>query len=463
MVLSVRKALRAIPLSPVPAAATQQQRHYLIPRSYKDATVRSSPQLKSGIPTSDSRRRGDVSLGQARGFATNQPKDPKNLPLDGITVVSLEQAIAGPFCTRQLADLGARVIKVERPGDGDFARKYDNRVAGMASHFIWTNRSKESLALDLKKPKSLEVLKRLLAKADVLVQNLVPGATERLGLSFDKLRKKNPGLVVCNISGYGPDGPYSDKKAYDLLVQSEAGLLSVTGSESEPAKVGISIADIASAMYAHQNILAALLRRGKTGEGASIDVSMLESMAEWMSFPMYYSYGGADGPSRTGASHATVYPYGPFPTGSGDCIILGVQNEREWKLFCEHVIGDAELSYDRRFTSNSLRVENRDALRDIICSIFLKYRVEEVLALLDKARIANARMNKAEELWDHPQLKARGRWTEVETPIGPVPALLPPGVASEEEVKMEAVPAVGDHNASILAELGLTEADLLED
>ncbi|KAJ2969058.1 hypothetical protein NUW58_g10079 [Xylaria curta] len=261
----------------------------------------------------------------------------QQLPLEGITVVSLEQAIAAPFCTRQLADLGARVIKVERPGVGDFARAYDTRVNGLASHFVWANRSKESLALDLKQEKDLRVLKKLLYKADVLVQNLAPGATDRLGVSYAKLKNEHPSLIVCDISGYGDTGPYSSKKAYDLLVQSEAGMLSVTGTEMEPAKVGISIADIASGMYAYSGILAALLRRDKTGKGSRVDISMLEAMAEWMSFPMYYAYKGQPAPKPVGASHASMYPYGPFETGGGGSVMLGVQNEREWARLCTEV------------------------------------------------------------------------------------------------------------------------------
>ena len=290
-------------------------------------------------------------------------------PLDGITVVTLEHAIAAPFCTRQLADLGARVIKVERPGTGDFARAYDERVNGMASHFVWTNRSKESLSLDVKHPEAHKVLEKLLEEADVLVQNLAPGAAARLGLSFQALHEKHPQLIVCDISGYGDDpekpGPYRDKKAYDLLIQSESGFLSVTGSQDGPAKAGCSIADIAAGMYAYSSILAALLQRGKTGKGSRIDVSMLESMVEWMSYPLYYAFDGATPPPRAGAAHATIYPYGPFPAGDGKTVMLGLQNEREWAAFCKLVLQQSELATDERFASNSRRVANRQVLRDI--------------------------------------------------------------------------------------------------
>ncbi|RAQ76666.1 CAIB/BAIF family enzyme [Aspergillus flavus] len=385
-------------------------------------------------------------------------------PLSGITVVSLEQAIAAPFCTRQLADLGARVIKIERPGVGDFARNYDTRVNGLASHFVWTNRSKESLVLDLKKPRDHGVLMRLLGKADVLVQNLAPGASARLGLSHEELKAKHPSLIVCNISGYGPDGPYRDKKAYDLLIQSEAGMLSVTGTAQEPAKVGISIADISAGSYAYSNILAAIIQRGNDPEkrGCNIDISMLESMVEWMSFPLYYTYQNAPRPTPTGASHAAVYPYGPFETGDGKSVMLGIQNEREWVNFCEKVLSLPDLMTDERFVNNSLRSQNRDALKEIICEAFSSLTAEKVVTLLDEAAIANGKVNDMQGVWEHPQLKARGRWTEVSTPAGTVPALLPPGLTQGDpgrfSARMDAVPDVGEHNAAILAELGIEDA-----
>ncbi|OWT60322.1 CaiB/BaiF CoA transferase family protein [Candidimonas nitroreducens] len=379
------------------------------------------------------------------------------LPLQDITVVTLEQAIAAPFCTRQLADLGARVIKIERPGSGDFARDYDERVRGLSSHFVWVNRSKESLTLDLKHDAAAEVMLRLLDKADVLVQNLAPGAAARLGLSFDALHERHPGLIVCDISGYGADGPYRDKKAYDLLIQSESGFLSVTGTADEPSKAGCSIADIAAGMYAYSNILAALIQRGKTGQGRRIDVSMLESMAEWMSYPMYYSFDGAPPPARSGAAHATIYPYGPFGTGDGGTVILGLQNEREWQVFCQQVLQRPELAADPRFSSNSRRSQARGELRALILEVFAGLTLEQVVARLDAAKIANARMNGMAEVWSHPQLAARERWVEVGTPAGTIPALLPPGVPDAASARMDPIPALGQHTGAILAELGYGE------
>ena len=382
---------------------------------------------------------------------------PQTRPLDGITVVSLEHAIAAPFCTRQLADLGARVIKIERPGVGDFARVYDQRVDGLASHFVWVNRSKESLTLDLKQPAALAVLKQLIGSADVLVQNLAPGAAARMGLGFDALNAAHPGLIVCDISGYGDNGPYRDKKAYDLLIQSEAGFLSVTGTDAEPSKAGNSIADIAAGMYAYSSILAALMqrdKRGGTGKGSHIDVSMLEALTEWMGYPMYYAYEGATPPPRSAAAHATIYPYGPFAAGDGGTVMLGLQNEREWLLFCEVVMGQPMLATDPRFDSNARRNEHRDALQAIVLGTFASLSTAQVLAKLDEAQIANARMNSMAEVWAHPQLKARDRWRSVETPAGTIPALLPPGRVSSFDYRMDAVPAVGQHTQAILRELG---------
>jgi itaconate CoA-transferase len=379
------------------------------------------------------------------------------LPLEGITVVTLEHAIAAPFATRQLADMGARVIKVERPGTGDFARGYDTRVKGLASHFVWVNRSKESLTLDVKAPEGRRILHELVGRADVLVQNLAPGASDRLGLSFEALHAAQPGLVVCNISGYGPDGPDRDRKAYDLLIQAEAGFLSVTGTEDHPSKAGPSIADIAAGMYAYSNILAALLQRGRTGKGVRIDISLLEALAEWMSFPLYYAYDGAEPPRRTGAFHATIFPYGPFPAGDGREVMLGLQNEREWAVFCKQVLGRPELLEDTRFASNQARVAHREALTGIIVDTFADRTAEAVVALLDKAGIANARVNDMAGLWAHAQLAARGRWRQVGTPAGPVPALLPPGGLGDAEPRMDPVPALGAHSRAILAELGYGE------
>ncbi|WP_373987293.1 CaiB/BaiF CoA transferase family protein [Duganella sp. BuS-21] len=379
-------------------------------------------------------------------------------PLEGITVVALEHAIAAPFCTRQLADLGARVIKVERPGGGDFARAYDGRVDGLSSHFVWTNRSKESITLDVKQAPARAALDALVARADVLVQNLAPGAAERLGLSFEALHARHPRLIVCDISGYGNDGPYRDKKAYDLLVQSEAGLLSITGTPEQPSKAGNSIADISAGMYAYSNILAALIERGKTGKGSHIDVSMLESMVEWMGYPMYYAIDGAAPPLRTGAAHATIYPYGPFPTGDGKTVMFGLQNEREWQVFCSGVLVRAELAADPRFDANAKRVQHRDALRALIVELFAGLTQEQVTQRLDRAQIANARMNDMQAVWEHPQLKARARWTEVATERGSVPALLPPGRKDLDAARMGPVPALGQHTDAILAELGLDAA-----
>ena len=381
-------------------------------------------------------------------------------PLDGITVVSLEHAIAAPFCTRQLADLGARVIKVERPGSGDFARGYDQRVDGLASHFVWTNRSKESLTLDLKQPAADSILEGLLAKTDVLVQNLAPGAAARMGLSFEALHARFPRLIVCDISGYGEGGPYEKKKAYDLLIQSEGGFLSVTGGpgDDEMAKAGCSIADIAAGMYAYTGVLSALMLRDKTGVGSRIDVSMLESLVEWMGYPMYYAYDGATPPPRAGASHSTIYPYGPFPTGDGGTLMLGLQNEREWALFCDKVLLDPALASDERFNANFKRSDNRDVLRQLIIERFASLSLDEVVARLEQAQIANARVNDMHGVWQHPQLRARDRWREVDSPVGKLPSLLPPGRNDAFSPRMDGVPGLGQHTQAILAELGLNDA-----
>lgn len=375
-------------------------------------------------------------------------------PLDGITVISLEHAIAAPFCTRQLADMGARVIKVERPGAGDFARGYDERVRGLSSHFVWTNRSKESLTLDLKHPDAADVMQRLLGSADVLVQNLAPGAAQRLGLSFDALHEKYPKLIVCDISGYGEGGPYERKKAYDLLIQSESGFVSVTGSADAPAKAGCSISDIAAGMYAYTSILNALLLRQRTGLGSRLDVSMLESMVEWMGYPMYYAFEGAEPPPRAGAAHATIYPYGPFPVGDGATIMLGLQNEREWRVFCERVLEQPALADDERYASNSRRTANRESLRDVIVQTFSGLTIEQVTDRLEAAQIANARVNEMKDVWAHPQLQARERWREVPSPAGVLPTLLPPASSNAFTPRMDAVPAVGQHTDAVLASLG---------
>jgi crotonobetainyl-CoA:carnitine CoA-transferase CaiB-like acyl-CoA transferase len=383
-------------------------------------------------------------------------------PLDGTLVVSLEHAIAAPFCTRQLADLGARVIKVERPGVGDFARGYDERVRGLSSHFVWVNRSKESLTLDVKQPAAQEILLTLIARADVLVQNLAPGAAARLGLSAQALKDRNPRLIVCDISGYGADGPYRDKKAYDLLIQSEAGFLSVTGTPEEPAKAGCSIADIAAGMYAYTSILAALLQQQKTGQGAHIDIAMLEALTEWMSYPLYYAFEGESPPQRSGAAHATIYPYGPFRAGDGKIVMLGLQNEREWVAFCREVLLQSDLATEPRFAVNARRHENRAALEAIILDAFRALTAAEVVARLDAAQIANARVNAMEEVWAHPQLAARERWLEVDTPVGRVPALKPPGVVDAFEYRVDRIPALGEHTEAILRELGYADTQIAQ-
>lgn len=391
---------------------------------------------------------------------TDQASSPR--PLDGITVVSFEHAIAAPFCTRQLADLGARVIKIERPKVGDFARAYDARAKGLSSHFVWTNRSKESLALDAKKPGADAIVDSLLAKADVLVQNLAPGAAARMGLSFEALHERFPRLIVCDISGYGEGGPYEQKKAYDLLIQSEGGFLSVTGGagEDEIAKAGCSIADIAAGMYAYTGVLSALHLRNKTGKGSRVDVSMLESLVEWMGYPLYYSFDGAPPPPRAGASHSTIYPYGPFPATPGETVMLGLQNEREWALFCEKVMEKPELVQDERFNSNANRSANRDALREIIVGKFAELGTQEVVDRLDKAPIANAQVNTMKQVWEHPQLRARERWVEVDSPQGKLPALLPPGANRAFEPRMDAIPSIGQHSEAILSELGYSQDEI---
>jgi itaconate CoA-transferase len=375
-------------------------------------------------------------------------------PLDGLLVVSVEQAIAAPFASRQLADLGARVIKIERPGVGDFARAYDHTVQGLASHFVWTNRSKESLTLDLKRPEALDVLQRLVSHADVYLHNLAPGAMSRLGLGSAALRQQHPRLVICEISGYGASGPYRDKKAYDLLVQSEAGLVSITGTSETPSKVGISVADIAAGMYAFSSILAALVRRAATGTGALLDISMFDALAEWMGYPAYYTgYGGTPLP-RTGARHAAIAPYGPYATGDGHVVYLGLQNEREWARFCADVLNQPALARDPRFSSNPSRVEHHDQLETIIVRAFADKTAQQVLDRLDAAHIANARMNTVDEFLDHPQLAARGKWQQVDSPVGPLRALVPPFGFDDVGPKMGPIPAVGEHTDKILTELG---------
>jgi itaconate CoA-transferase len=375
------------------------------------------------------------------------------LPLAGITVVSLEQAVAAPFATRQLADLGARVIKIERPDVGDFARGYDAAVRGLSSHFVWLNRSKESLTLDLKRAEAKMVLQRLLEKADVFLQNLAPGATERLGFVTQELRKKYPRLIICDLSGYGSSGPYRDKKAYDMLIQAETGLISITGTEEAPCKVGISVADIACGMYAYSGILTALLVRSKTGEGVALETSLFDSLGEWMSYAVYYSFGGTP-PQRSGANHATIAPYGPVMSGDNKVVYLGLQNEREWKKFCEVVLESPQLYADPRFDSNAKRVQNRPQLDLVMRQVFQKLTATEIIARLKTVQIANARLNTVQEFVEHPQLKARERWSTVDSPAGPLPALLPPVTMENVETVMNEVPALGQQTNAILAEFG---------
>ena len=375
------------------------------------------------------------------------------LPLAGITVVSLEQAVAAPFATRQLADLGARVIKIERPEVGDFARGYDATVRGLSSYFVWLNRSKESMTLDLKREEAKLVLHRLLEKADVFIQNLAPGATERLGFVTQDLRKKYPRLILCNLSGYGSSGPYRDKKAYDMLIQAEAGLISITGTEETPCKVGISVADISCGMYAYTGILTALLVRSKTGEGVALETSLFDSLGEWVSAAAYYTFGGS-APQRSGANHATIAPYGPVMSGDNKVVYLGLQNEREWKKFCEVVLESPQLSGDARFDSNAKRVQNRPQLDQAMQKVFQKLTAAQIIARLDAAQIANARLNTVEEFVEHPQLKARKRWSTVGSPAGPLPALLPPVTMENVETVLNEVPALGQQTDAILGELG---------
>jgi itaconate CoA-transferase len=381
-------------------------------------------------------------------------------PLEGITVVSLEQVIAGPFATRQLAELGARVIKIERPGGGDAARGYDGTVNGMSSHFIWVNRSKESLSLDVKHAEAKAVLAKLLEKADVFLQNLAPGAAERLGLGAAELRARHPRLVWCGISGYGPSGPYAEKKAYDLLVQCEAGLLSVTGTPDTPSKAGIPVADIAAGMYAFSSILAALLRRGRTGQGATLDITMFEALGEWMGFPGYFTAYGGSPPPRSGAHHATIVPYGPFSAGDGGTVFLSVQNAREFARFCDAVLRNESLKRDARFSSGPARLENRDAMHREIDAVFSKLKTQEVIDRLEAADIANARLNTLQEFWDHPQFEARNRWARVGSPAGEIDALKPPFNMDAFEPRMDPVPGLGSHTEVILQELGYLPAQI---
>jgi itaconate CoA-transferase len=375
-------------------------------------------------------------------------------PLKGVTIVAVEQAVAAPLATRQLADLGARVIKIERPAGGDFARGYDATVNGLSSYFVWLNRSKESLTLDLKRPEAAGVLARLVERADVFVQNLAPGAADRIGTSAGDLRGRHPRLIVCNVSGYGTAGPYAQKKAYDLLVQSEVGLVSITGTETAPCKVGISVADIAAGMYAYSAILTALIARGASGEGTTIDVSLFDALAEWMGAPAYFTAYGGTPPPRTGANHASIAPYGPFTSRDGRDVYIGIQNAREWTRFCADVLQRPELADDERFRTNALRVRHRTELHESIDAVFRGLTAAEMLERLDAAQIANARMNSVAEFLEHPQLIGRGRWREIGSPAGPLRALMPPARIDGVEPVMGPVPALGEHRQCILEELG---------
>jgi itaconate CoA-transferase len=376
------------------------------------------------------------------------------LPLDGITVVSCEQAVAAPFATRQLADLGARVIKVERPLGGDFARGYDETVRGMSSHFVWLNRSKESIALDLKHPAALEVMHRLIDGADVFVQNFAPSAAKRLGLGAEALRQRNPRLITCSITGYGTSGPYRDAKAYDLLIQSETGLVSVTGTEDVPAKSGIPAADIGAGMYAFAGILSALYDRERTGEGTALDISLFDSLIEWMGYPLYYTQYGGDAPQRTGTSHAAIAPYGTYTCADGQQYVLSVQNEREWKSFCATVLELPGLADDSRFDTGSRRVANRAQLDAIINTQLGVIDGPTFAERLNSAKIANARRREVAEVLEHPQLAARNRWREVESPVGPLQALMPAISVAGREPRMDPIPSVGQQTRSVLTELG---------
>lgn len=379
--------------------------------------------------------------------------------LAGITVVSLEQAIAAPFASRHLADLGARVIKVERP-TGDFARDYDETVHGLSSHFVWVNRNKESIVLDLKDSEDLGTLLRILEKADVFLQNLAPGATERLGLSQESLRERFPELITCEITGYGRGGPYEQKKAYDLLVQCESGVVSITGTEESPSKTGIPVADIAAGMYAYSGILAALLERAKTGKGRHVEISMLEALGEWMGFPYFFTNYGGSSPKRTGASHAAISPYGPHRCADGESIFFSIQSEREWKYLTDQILGMPALAEDPRFRTNMNRVKNRDELRNIIEGAFTKHSVAEIEDRLEAAKIANARLRSLEEFAEHPQLQARNRWITVPTPGGPVQSLMPVTQSESDVLRADPVPALGEHTDSIKAEFMKEESSV---
>lgn len=379
-------------------------------------------------------------------------------PLDGLLVVSLEQAVSAPFATRQLADLGARVIKIERPDGGDFARGYDTAVHGMSTYLLWLNRSKESIALDIKTAEGAEILRELVARADVFVQNLAPGAAARLGFDARTLTERHPRLVAMDLSGYGGTGPQRDKKAYDLLVQSETGLVSVTGTPEVPAKTGIPTADIAAGMYGFSSVLAALFRRERTGEGAQVDVSMFDSTLEWMSHPLYLGHYGGQEPTRRPLGHTVVAPYEAYPTADGKQVLIGIQNDREWHRFAEEVLERPEFAEHPDYARNLDRVRNRHQVDALVAEWSRRLPQAEVLARLDAAAIANARLNGVREVAEHPQLVDRNRWREVDSPVGKVRALAPPFGIAGLEPRMDAVPSVGEHTDAVLAELGYDAA-----
>ncbi|MEV0980263.1 CaiB/BaiF CoA-transferase family protein [Streptomyces sp. NPDC049915] len=382
-------------------------------------------------------------------------------PLEGITVVAVEQAVAAPFATRQLADLGARVIKVERIDGGDFARGYDTAARGLASHFVWCNRGKESIALDLKDPRGLAVVRRLVARADVFVQNLAQGAAARLGLDAATLCALHPRLIGVDISGYGASGPYADKRAYDMLVQCEAGLVSVTGTPEQPVKAGIPAADIAAGMYAFSGVLAALVRRGTTGRGGPVEVSMLEALAEWMGHPLHHVLHGGTPPARTGLAHAVIAPYDAYPTGDGGRVLLSVQNDREWRRLAEQVLERPEFGSDPEFATNAARVARRERTDELVGAALAKLDTDEALARLEAAGIACARLRDLAELAEHPQLAARQRWREVGSPVGPLRALLPPiTLPGGAEPRMGDVPALGEHTGAVLRAVGMTDDEI---
>jgi itaconate CoA-transferase len=378
------------------------------------------------------------------------------LPLEGVKIVSVEQAVAAPLASRHLADFGARVIKIERPEGGDFARTYDHKVRGMSSWFVWLNRSKQSLSLDLKRPEAAEIVEKLTADCDVFIHNLAPGAADRAGLKSQAMISRNQRLIICEISGYGPDGPYRNRKAYDLLVQFETGLVSITGTPESPCKAGISVADIAAGMYAFSGILMALYRRETTGRGGLLQVSLFDGLSEWVMPAAYYAVYGGSAPSRSGAEHASIAPYGPYFTGDGRQINIGIQNEREWRQFCSLVLLNTEIAADPRFDSNSQRSDNRKVLRTVISEIFRTLTLDEIVERLERAGIAHSRTNSVQDLLSHPQHTARGRRRNVASPAGPLQALAPPILLDGVEPRMEAIPGLGQDTDAILSELGYT-------